>query len=260
MISIKQLEKAFGKTEVLKGVDLELRDTGKTTAILGPNGSGKTTLIKCILGMVLPDAGEVRLLGQSVRGQWQYRSEIDYLPQIARFPENLSVREVIAFIKDIRGAGAQDEDLIRFFELTPFLDKRLSNLSGGTRQKVNLVLAFMYDSPLLILDEPTSGLDPVAMIKLRELIQREKDRNKMILITTHIMSFVEEMADEIIFLLEGKVYFRGSIEALKQQYRETSVERAIACILNGCLEAGAAPEDKETLQPAANALRAGESS
>lgn len=233
MISIKALEKAFGKNEVLKGIDLELTAPGKITAVLGPNGSGKTTLIKSLLGMVLPDKGEIRMMGQPVRGQWQYRAQINYLPQIARFPENLSVQELIRMIRDIRGAGAEDESLIRHFGLEPYLDKRLANLSGGTRQKVNLTLTFMYDSPLVILDEPTSGLDPVAMIQLRNLIQKEKEAGKMILITTHIMSFVEEMADEVVFLLEGKIYFRGSLQMLKEEYGGSSVEQAIAAILDG---------------------------
>lgn len=232
MITIEKLKKSFGKNEVLKGIDLQLDTPGKITAVLGPNGSGKTTLIKCILGMVLPDQGEVQVMGDSIKGQWAYRSKIDYLPQIARFPENLTVREVIDLIKDIRGGLAQDEELIERFQLADYLDKRLVNLSGGTRQKVNLTLAFMYDSPLVILDEPTSGLDPVAMLKLRDLIRQEKKQGKMILITTHIMSFVEEMADDIIFLLEGRVYFRGSLQELKTRYKETSVERAIARILD----------------------------
>jgi Cu-processing system ATP-binding protein len=183
--------------------------------------------------MVLPDKGEIRMMGQAIRGQWAYRSQINYLPQIARFPENLSVQELIHMIRDIRGGQADDAALIRHFGLEPYLDKRLAHLSGGTRQKVNLTLAFMYDCPLVILDEPTSGLDPIAMIQLRALIQAEKEKGKMILITTHIMSFVEEIADEIVFLLEGRIYFRGSLQTLKETYGGASVEQAIAAILNG---------------------------
>lgn len=233
MIAIKNLHKAYGKNQVLKGIDLNFDAPGKITAVLGPNGSGKTTLIKCILGMVLPDAGEISILNKSIKGEWAYRSQIDYLPQIARFPENLTVRELIALIKDIRGVDPNDAELIKMFGLEPYLDKRLINLSGGTKQKVNLTLAFMYDSPLVILDEPTSGLDPVAMLRLRDLIRREKQAGKMILITTHIMSFVEEIADEIVFLLEGNIYFRGTLAELKARYNETNVERAIAQILTG---------------------------
>lgn len=231
MITITNLKKAFGKNEVLKGLDLDIESPGKITAVLGPNGSGKTTLIKSLLGMVLPDEGEIRVLGKPVGKQWQYRSQINYLPQIARFPENLTVAELIGMIRDIRGEGADADTLISHFSLEPYLDKRLANLSGGTRQKVNLTLALMYDSPLVILDEPTSGLDPVAMLQLRNLIRKEKAAGKMILITTHIMSFVEEMADEVVFLLEGKIYFRGTLQSLKETYGSSSVEEAIAGLL-----------------------------
>lgn len=233
MISVKNLHKSYGKLEVLKGVSLDFEREGAITAILGPNGSGKTTLIKSLLGMVLPSQGEIRVGGQSIKNQWLYRDKIDYLPQIARFPENLRVRELIAFIKTLRQGQTREEALIRLFELDSQLDKKLGVLSGGTRQKVNLTLAFMYDSPIVILDEPTSGLDPVAMLRLKELILEEKHRGKLILITTHIMNFVEEMADEIVFLLEGKIYFRGGAEELKERYGETALERAIARILMG---------------------------
>lgn len=233
MISIQDLSKSFGKLPVLKGISLDIEKRGQITAVLGPNGSGKTTLIKCLLGMVIPEKGKITINGKETKGQWAYRADLDYLPQIARFPENLTVRELIAFIKDLRGSDARDAELIDLFGLEDQLDKRLSNLSGGTKQKVNLILTFMYDGEILILDEPTSGLDPLAMVSLRDLIQAAKRNGKMILITTHIMSFVEEMADEIIFLLEGKIYFRGTIKELKTRYQETNVERAIAQILKG---------------------------
>ena len=231
MITIDHLQKSYGKLAVLKGISLEFNTPGTITAILGPNGSGKTTLMKSILGMVLPDKGDILIGGRSIKGQWAYRQEIDYLPQIARFPENLRVRELIAFIHDLRQGQTREDELIRLFGLEEHLDKRLNNLSGGTKQKVNLVLAFMYDSPILILDEPTSGLDPIAMLHLKEFIHAERKRGKLILITTHIIHFVEEMADEIVFLLEGNIYFRGSQDELKSRFGETSLERAIAGIL-----------------------------
>jgi Cu-processing system ATP-binding protein len=230
MISIQHLRKKFGKNEVLKGIDLHFDQPG-ITAVLGPNGSGKTTLIKCLLGMVIPDSGCICMDGENIGGQWAYRERLSYLPQIARFPENLTPRELFSMVKDLRKSSATDEELIQLFDLSPHLNKRLSNLSGGTRQKINLVLAFMYDTPYLILDEPTSGLDPVAMLHLKELIEREKQRGKTILITTHIMGFVEEIADDIIFLLEGQIHFKGSLRTLKLQYQESSLERAIAAMM-----------------------------
>ena len=232
MIEVKNLYKKFGKNEVLKGIDLSIKEGG-IFSILGPNGSGKTTLIKAILGMVLPDSGDIFIDGKPLKNNFKYRERIDYLPQIANFPGNLKVNELIAMIKDLRGSKTtKDEQLIEIFKLQPFLDKRLTNLSGGTKQKVNLVLTFMFDSPLVILDEPTSGLDPISHLRLKNLIFAEKEKGKTILVTSHILSFVEEISDEIVFLLEGKIYFKGSIPELKSKTGQPDFEHAIASILS----------------------------
>ncbi|MFH4968220.1 ABC transporter ATP-binding protein [Gaetbulibacter sp. M240] len=230
MIRIENLHKRFGKNDVLSGLDLDIKEGG-IFAVLGPNGSGKTTLIKSILGMVIPNKGNIYLFGSDIKKSPYYRNKIDYLPQIANFPNNLKVKELINMIKDLRGYTKNDTDLISQFSLEPFLDKKLGNLSGGTKQKVNLVLTFMFNSPIMILDEPTSGLDPISLLTLKQLIQSEKDKGKTILITSHIMSFVEEISDEIVFLLEGKIYFKGTINELKQKTNQPDFENAIATIL-----------------------------
>jgi len=230
MISVKNLTKSFGKNQVLKGIDVSFDDPG-IISILGPNGSGKTTLIKSILGMVIPNSGEIKFRDQSILGKWSYRNEIGYLPQIARFPENLTVKELLKMIQDIRSRKGNYQDLIELFELGPYLSKRLGHLSGGTRQKVNLVQTFMYDNPVIILDEPTTGLDPVSLINLKKLLREERSKNKIILITTHIMSFVEEMAEELVFLLEGKIHYRGNPIELKDLHEAKNLESAIATML-----------------------------
>ncbi len=180
--------------------------------------------------MVIPNKGNISVLDANIRNSWRYRQEIDYLPQIANFPGNLKVKELIRMIKDLRQKPSDEEKLIEVFTLEPFLDKKLSTLSGGTKQKVNIVLTFMFDSPLMILDEPTTGLDPLSLIRLKELIKEEKQKGKTILITSHIMQFVEEMADEIVYLLEGKIYFRGSMKDLKTKTGQADFEHAIAAI------------------------------
>ena len=230
MVIIENVHKKFGKNQVLSGVDLTISDGG-IFAVLGPNGSGKTTLIKSILGMVIPNKGNITVLGENINQHSDYSHKIDYLPQIANFPSNLRVKELIKMIKDLRKPTHEDERLIQLFKLEPFLDKKLGNLSGGTKQKVNLVLTFMFDSPLIILDEPTTGLDPISLIRLKGLIQAEKAKGKTILITSHIMSFVEEVSDEIVFILEGKIYFKGSISELKTKTNQQDFEHAIASIL-----------------------------
>ena len=229
MIKINDLNKKFGQVEVLKGVEMKI--PSGVTAILGPNGSGKTTLIKSILGMVRPDKGNITFNNESLINNETFRRHIRYLPQIAQFPDNLTINELLSMIRDLRCEKGKAEPLLTTFQLTPFLDKKLRHLSGGTRQKVNLVLAFMFESEILILDEPTSGLDPVSQLRLKELIIDEKFKGRTILMTTHIMSLVEELADQIAFLMEGKLYFQGSIEEVKTQTSIDDLERAIAKIL-----------------------------
>jgi len=231
MIEFNNIHKRFGKLTVLDGLDLDI-NKGGIFAILGPNGSGKTTLIKCLLGMVIPNKGDIRFEDKSVLKKWEYRDNLNYLPQIANFPPNLSVIELINMVKNLRPKSSNEEELIHLFGLKSFLNKKLGNLSGGTKQKVNIVLTFMFNSDLIILDEPTTGLDPIALIHLKELIQKEKDNGKTILITTHIMSVVEELADEIVFLLDGKIYFKGSIDALKKQTDNENLEHAIANLIS----------------------------
>jgi Cu-processing system ATP-binding protein len=230
MIEIKDLHKSFGKVKVLSNLALSIRKGG-IFAVLGPNGSGKTTLIKSILGMVVPDKGSIRIDGQEVLNKFEYRNEIDYLPQIARFPGNLSVKELIKMINELRSKPSKSDELVKAFGLVKALDQKLGHLSGGTKQKVNLVLTFMFDSPLVILDEPTTGLDPISLIYLKDLIRQEKNNGKTILITSHIMSFVEEVSDEIVFLLDGKIYFKGSVANLKKETGQKDLEHAIATII-----------------------------
>ncbi|MCM4170309.1 ABC transporter ATP-binding protein [Arenibacter sp. TNZ] len=229
MIHVESLYKKFGKNKVLSGLELDI-DQGGIFAILGPNGSGKTTLIKTILGMVIPNKGTISVMASKIKNKWKYRQDINYLPQIANFPGNLKVKELIAMIKDIRQKPTDEQKLISLFGLEPFLDKKLSNLSGGTKQKVNIVLTFMFDSPLIILDEPTNGLDPMALIRLKQLIAEEKAKGKTFLITSHIMQFVEEVSDEVVYLLEGEIYFKGTIAELKTKTGQTNFEHAIAAI------------------------------
>ena len=231
MIEFKNLHKRFGKLTVLDGLDLSIKKGG-IFAILGPNGSGKTTLIKCLLGMVVPNKGDIIYNKKNVLRAWEYRNNLNYLPQIANFPPNLTVRELVEMVKNLRPKKSNEQELIALFGLVPFLNKKLRNLSGGTKQKVNLVLTFMFDSDLIILDEPTTGLDPISLIHLKALIQKEKAKGKTILITTHIMSVVNELADEIVFLLDGKIYFKGSIEALKKQTGNPNLEHAIAHLIS----------------------------
>ncbi|HEX6049224.1 MAG TPA: ABC transporter ATP-binding protein [Gemmatimonadaceae bacterium] len=233
MITIHDLAKRFGALDVLCGLDLEIQP-GRVTGVVGPNGAGKTTLIKIILGLTRPDGGRVLMDGEPIGNDAAYRMRVGYMPQIARFPENLTGAELIAMVEELRGqqgeatARGRDRELIERFHLAPHLHKPLRTLSGGTRQKVNAVLAFLFDPDLLILDEPTSGLDPVASGILKAKVGGARAAGKTVIVTSHVMSELEEIADDIAFVLEGRVRFAGSVHDLKLHTRQLSLERAIA--------------------------------
>ena len=200
MIKITKLRKSFKEVVALNLDSLEIKDAG-VYAILGPNGSGKSTLIKSILGMVIPDDGDVVVADQNIKGAWDYRNNISYLPQVARFPENLSVQELFDMIKDLRDQSDEMNKYIELFGLESYLDKGLNTLSGGTKQKVNLVLCFMFDTPIIILDEPSTGLDEDAMTILKYAMEEKRD--KIIILTSHVREFVEDVATKKVELKEG---------------------------------------------------------
>lgn len=235
MLDIHDLTKSFGSLAVLRGVRLHVR-RGRVTAVLGHNGAGKTTLIKSILGLTRPDGGTIHLDGQPVTGDG-YRARIGYMPQIARFPGNLSAAELMTMLADLRGVGGPhdgdtpDDELVERFGLGPHLRKPLRTLSGGTRQKVNAVLAFRFRPSLLILDEPTSGLDPVSSSVLKDRIAAERLAGSTVVLTSHITSELEELADDVAFLIDGRVVFAGPVEELLLRTGQQRLERAIAQVM-----------------------------
>lgn len=231
MIDIFKLHKRYGKFVALHDVTLTI-ERGRTVGIIGPNGSGKSTLIKCLLGLVAPTSGSISINGYLLNGASDYRRALGYVPQIARFPQDLTGREIIEIIKGLRPeAPTLMTELIERFDLGRELDKRSRALSGGTRQKLSMVLACMYDPELLILDEPSAGLDPVANLRLREFLRSQASRNRTVLMTTHIMSDLEELADDAIVLLEGHVRFAGALCELKLNTGERRLEAAVAQLL-----------------------------
>ncbi len=231
MIRVRGIHKRFGRLEVLRGLDLDV-GTSAITAIVGPNGAGKSTLIRMVLGLVRPDAGTIEVGGHLVDGDPSYRSRIGYMPQTPRLPENLTPAEVLALLSDLRGRPRElDMTLIDAFDLRRELNRRLGTLSTGTRQKVNAVMAFTFQPDLLILDEPTAGLDPVASALLKDRVRAAVERGCTVVLTTHIMSEVEELADEVAFLHEGNLQFVRAPAEVLQETGARTLERGIARLM-----------------------------
>ena len=231
MIEIKNINKKFGKLEVLNNVNLTF-NKGECIALIGPNGCGKTTLIKSILGMVIPTKGDILFDQKSILKKYKYREQIGYMPQIGRYPDYMTVGQIIEMIKKIRNSDQElDEDLIKGFELEKIFDKQMRTLSGGTTQKVSAILAFLFNPDVLILDEPTAGLDPLASEILKEKIIKEREKGKLILITSHLLSELDDMISQIIFMQDGKVHFHKTIADLLESTNEQKISKAIAKIL-----------------------------
>lgn len=237
MITIRGLRKRFGAVDVLNGIDAHV-PAGRVTGIVGPNAAGKTTLVKCILGLTRPDSGYIDVGRVRVNGDESYRRNIGYMPQIARFPSNLTGAELLSMLRDLRpDVQEADEDLVRRFGLGLELTKKLSNLSGGTKQKINAIAAFMFNPGILFLDEPTAGLDPRSAGVLKDKILEERRAGKTIVVTSHVMTELEQLSDELIFISDGKVRFSGSVKQIKDLTRQTNLERAVAELMDGGIAA-----------------------
>jgi Cu-processing system ATP-binding protein len=233
MIIATNVTKKFGRLTVLNNVSVNC-NKGECIALIGPNGTGKTTLVKSILGMVVPDSGFITFNGQNILHNWAYREHIGYMPQIGRYPENMTIGHVIAMMKDIRKSnhnGPLVEVLIEQFDIPNMLNKRMRTLSGGTTQRVSAALAFLFNPDVLILDEPTAGLDPVASELLKEKIIQEKQKGKLILITSHILSELDDLVTQVIYMQDGNLLFHKSLEHLQNDTGEKKLSRVTASVM-----------------------------
>jgi Cu-processing system ATP-binding protein len=231
VVEARGVTKRFGKLEVLRGVDLEV-PAGRITGLVGPNASGKSTFIKTVLGLVRPDSGHLTVLGQPVNGDERYRNGLGYMPQDARFPENLTGREVLEMVRDLRDpAQTQDVELLGLFGLDTELGKPVRALSGGTRQKLSAAIAFLFCPTLLVLDEPTAGLDPIASGLFKDKLRAARARGASVLLASHTLSELEELADDVVFLLDGRIRFHGPMADLMRVTGFARLEKAIATLM-----------------------------
>ncbi len=207
-ITFHGVGKRYGKLWALRGVDCSFR-AGEVVMLIGPNASGKTTLIKCLLGLVRPTEGHITVHGTTIGSDPAYRKAIGYMPQISQFPATLTIEQLLAMMADVRGADASgpDDSLVTELGLDRQLDKRLTTLSGGTKQKVSAVLATRTRPSILIMDEPTAGLDPVSAQRVLVRAAAVRDAGGTVLITSHLMEEVESLADRVAYLEDGALRF-----------------------------------------------------
>ncbi|HEY9364152.1 MAG TPA: ABC transporter ATP-binding protein [Chitinophagaceae bacterium] len=235
MIRIENINKRFKKLQALNCINAEFIK-GQVISLIGPNGSGKTTLIKSILGLVKPDDGNIFFNDTAISENVYYRKNIGYMPQVGRYPDNMKIGQLFKMIKNIRAENEMDEELYYRFKLDTILDKSMKALSGGTRQKVSAALAFLFNPAVLILDEPTAGLDPLSSEILKDKILAEKEKGKLILITSHVLSDLEDLTTDVIYLQDGKIIFNKTMVELRQETGEEKLGKAVTWMMKHGLE------------------------
>ncbi|MDH5718201.1 MAG: ATP-binding cassette domain-containing protein [Spirochaetia bacterium] len=228
MIEFINVKKTYGNHVALYDINLKI-NSGLIFALLGPNGSGKTTLLRSLMGLApLQDKSEILVNKNSIRKSFTYRDEIGYMPQIPSFPRNLKVKEIIEFLINLTNKKALYLNKIKSdLGINSFADKQFGTLSQGMKQKVNILQCFMYDHNIIVIDEPAAGLDPQNAYYLKNLLRERKKRGNTILFTTHIMAEVEEIADEMTVLVDGKISVFDKPKVFIKKQKAKSLEDAL---------------------------------
>lgn len=221
IVKIQQLSKSFGQSKALKEVTFEIYP-GEVVGFIGPNGAGKSTTIRIMLGLLKKTAGEIQLFGlDPFKDSLSIHQRISYVPGDLALWENLSGGETIDLLMQLHGKANQvkKQQLIERFQLD--VTKKIKNYSKGNRQKVGLIAALAVESDLYILDEPTSGLDPLMEVIFQEEVAQLKQLGKAILLSSHILSEVERLADRVVIIQSGTIVESGTLASLKHLSQST---------------------------------------
>ena len=219
LLELKNIDKSFGEKKVLKGVSF-VAESGKAFGLLGRNGAGKTTSIRILMNVFPADAGEVLTDGKPIDYD---KISLGYLPEErGLYPKKLIIDQLVYFA-ELKGMKRTDavqsvDRWLKRLELYEYRNKRLDTLSKGNQQKVQLITALAHDPQIVILDEPFSGLDPVNAILLKDVVKEQIARGKIVLFSSHQMSYIEEFCDSIAILNAGKVVLHGDIREIKRNY------------------------------------------
>ena len=216
VIEIDQLSKAYGMIQAVKGLSLRV-EQGEIFGFLGPNGAGKTTTIRCMLDVIRPTSGTIRVLGLDAQhDRHALHQRIGYLPGDVRLPGDMTGKQIINYFSQLQGLQpVLLKDLVTRFDVE--MKRPLKSYSKGMRQKIGIVLAFMCDPDVLILDEPTSGLDPLLQRTFNEFLLEEQARGKTVFMSSHIMSDVEKVCQRVAVIRKGELVTVEEVEALREK-------------------------------------------
>ena len=238
MIETKGLTKRFGTRTAVDHLDLHA-GPGQIYGFLGPNGAGKTTTIRLLLGILTPDAGSVQVCGRKVRrGDRAGRCLVGAVAEVQHLYGDMSCSAYLRFFAALYGIGGADARVAAMLDLVGLADRardRAIDLSKGLQQKLGLARALLHDPPVLVLDEPVSGLDPHGIREVREIICRERDRGRLVFLSSHVLSEIERTADRVGMLRQGKLVFEGRVEDVMA--RHATLEDAFLSITGAAASA-----------------------
>lgn len=215
-IEVESLSKSFGHNEVLHSIDFSI-ETGSVYGVIGPNGAGKTTIMRCLLDIIRPSRGTIRVLGKDPRtGGPGLRRQIGYLPGELFLEARISGRQLLSRYAAISGPvrPGRIEELAGRLNLD--LDRHTRKLSKGNKQKLGLLQAFMHDPELLVLDEPTGGLDPLIQQEFLAMVKEAKDTGQTVFLSSHVLSEIQQAADQVAILRDGKIVTVATVESLRK--------------------------------------------
>ncbi|MFN8518648.1 MAG: ABC transporter ATP-binding protein [Chloroflexota bacterium] len=219
-IRLEGFAKSYGAIPAVRGIDLEVRP-GEVFGFLGPNGAGKSTTIRCLLDLIRPTAGVVRVLGRDPRREGvEVRRQVGYVPGELRLPDRSSARQLLRSVGGLRGVGLHDRGAQLAERLGLDLDRRIQDLSTGNRRKVALLIAFASRPSLLVLDEPTNGLDPLMQHTFLELVAEARDAGTTVFLSSHVLSEVQRAADRVAVLRAGRIVAQGTVAELRGRARQ----------------------------------------
>lgn len=226
MLEVKNLSKYFGIKKAVDDVSFNV-ERGHILGILGKNGAGKSTIFRIILNILDPDEGEVLYNGEKINGEISDR--IGYLPEVGSLIDSYTVYEQCMYYGKMKSMKTEDIknhmfELLEQFEIVEYANMKIKELSKGNKQKIQFIIALLHNPDLLILDEPFSGLDPVSVEYFKRIILQLKDQGKTIIFSSHIMSQVEMLCEDIVIINNGKIVLNGNLESIKQEYSNKTLD------------------------------------
>lgn len=228
VLTVSNLNKSFDKNLVVKNLSFTL-EPGKIVALTGPNGAGKTTTLKCIMGLLNPNAGKIEIIGIDNRDD-RAKQGIAYIPEIPELYPMLTVWEHLQFIAlayDLRHWGNLADNLLQRLDLFDKRNELCGSLSKGMKQKVSIIYAILHDAQVILVDEPMVGLDPKAIREFKNTLLGLKNEGKAILLSTHMLDTAENLCDEVMIMNKGNLIYKGTLEELKHRLnacKETTLE------------------------------------